>query len=117
MNEYEVGYGRPPKHSRFKKGVCPNPRGRGKRTEPMEFGEIINKVLHEKIEFRKKGARRKASRLELAIRHLVSQATKGDLDSAATLLKLRAHAKKHIDEAGGMVITIRGGFPDPPPID
>ena len=31
MKGYEVGYCRPPKHSQFKKGECPNPRGRGKR--------------------------------------------------------------------------------------
>jgi Family of unknown function (DUF5681) len=109
MSNHEVGYKRPPKHSQFKKGVCPNPRGRGKRGEPIEFGEILKKLLHEKIEFRQKGARGKASRLELAIRRLVNKAAEGDLDSAATLLKLRAHAAKHND-ANGMVITIRGGL-------
>jgi hypothetical protein len=31
QSDYEAGYGKPPKHSRFKKGVCANPRGRGKR--------------------------------------------------------------------------------------
>jgi hypothetical protein len=25
MSDYDVGYGKPPKHSQFKKGVCPNP--------------------------------------------------------------------------------------------
>ena len=116
MSDYEVGYGKPPKHSRFKKGVCPNPRGRGKRSEPVEFGQIIRKVLHEKIEFDNYGARRKASRLELAIRQLVSHATKGDLDSVAMLLKLRAHAARH-PETKSMVITIRGGLPDPADLD
>jgi hypothetical protein len=116
MSNYEVGYGKPPRHSRFKKGVCPNPSGRGKRSEPIEFWQIIDKVLHDKIEFHNNGARRKASRLELAIRHLVSQAMKGDLDSAAMLLKLRARAAKHC-ETNGMIITIRGGLPDPPDLN
>jgi hypothetical protein len=26
VSEYDVGYGKPPKHSQFKKGSCPNPR-------------------------------------------------------------------------------------------
>ena len=34
MTDYEVGYGRPPKATRFKKGVCANPRGRGLPTAP-----------------------------------------------------------------------------------
>jgi hypothetical protein len=109
MSKYEIGYKKPPKHTQFKKGVCPNPRGRGKRSEPIEFGEIIKKVLHEKIDFRKKGVRKKASRLELAIRQLVSKTANGDLDSAATLLKLRGHAARY-SETNGMVITINGGF-------
>jgi hypothetical protein len=117
MSKYEIGYKKPPKHTQFKKGVCPNPRGRGKRSEPIEFGEIIKKVLHEKIEFCKKGVRRKASRLELAIRQLVSKAANGDLDSAATLLKLRAHAAKDPLETNCMVITVHGGLPDPLPND
>jgi hypothetical protein len=28
MKPYSVGYGRPPRHTQFKKGVSPNPRGR-----------------------------------------------------------------------------------------
>jgi hypothetical protein len=31
--EYEVGYGKPPKHSRFKKGKSGNPQGRSKGTK------------------------------------------------------------------------------------
>ena len=27
MSDYDVGYGKPPKHAQFKKGVCPNPMG------------------------------------------------------------------------------------------
>jgi len=30
MSDYEVGYGRPPKHSRFQKGRSGNPKGRPK---------------------------------------------------------------------------------------
>jgi hypothetical protein len=42
MSDYDVGYGRPPKHSQFKKGVCPNPRGRGKRGN-LQIGEIMKR--------------------------------------------------------------------------
>jgi hypothetical protein len=33
MSDYEIGYGKPPKHSQFEKGVRPNLRGRSKRQD------------------------------------------------------------------------------------
>src|SRR5439155_2145375 len=35
--DYEVGYGRPPKPSRFQKGRSGNPRGRPRHVEPEEL--------------------------------------------------------------------------------
>ena len=53
---------------------------------------------------------KKASRLELSVRRLAASAAKGDIGSAAWLLKLRAHAEKYRD-AGPTIITIIGGLP------
>jgi hypothetical protein len=106
---YEVGYGKPPKHSQFKKGVCPNPKGRGKRGE-LPLREILDGFLNATTSFRERGKLQKASRLELTIRRLAALAIKGDISSAAALLKLRAHAEKHPD-SGVTIITIVGGPP------
>jgi hypothetical protein len=46
--------------------------------------------------------------LELAIRRLAAKAAKGDVASAALLLKVWAHAKKHGD-SGPIIITVSGG--------
>ena len=54
MTDYEVGYGRPPIHTRFKKGVCPNPKGRGKR-DPTQIAKTIHNVLSEEMEYREGG--------------------------------------------------------------
>ena len=107
MRDYKVGYGRPPKHSQFRKGICPNPKGRGKGRGP-KWDEIINKVLHARIAFRENGRVKHASRLELAIRRLAAKAAKGDVASAASLLKVWAHAKKHGD-SGPIIIRVSGG--------
>lgn len=112
MTDYEIGYGKPPKHSQFKKGVCPNPQGRGKRRAP-KFGDIVENVLNGKVEFRDRGKTKKASRIELLIRKLVASAIKGDVASAAQLLKLHAHAKKFGD-GGPLVIRVTGGLPPDP---
>jgi hypothetical protein len=69
MSDYDVGYGRPPRHSQFKMGVCPNPRGRGKRGD-LQIGEIMKRVLNATTEFRDHGKVKKASRLELSVRRL-----------------------------------------------
>jgi hypothetical protein len=112
MSDYDVGYGRPPRHSQFKKGVCPNPRGRGKRGD-LQIGEIMKRVLNATTEFRDRGKVKKASRLELSVRRLAASAAKGDIGSAAWLLKLRAHAEKYRD-AGPTIFRIVGGLPPPP---
>ena len=111
MTEYDVGYGKPPKHSQFKKGVCPNPQGRGKRGK-LPLREILDRFLNAKTSFRERGKLKKASRLELTIRRLAALAIKGDVASAALLLKLRAHAEKHPHGGGPTIIRIIGGPPD-----
>jgi Family of unknown function (DUF5681) len=104
MKSYEVGYGRPPMHSRFKKGECPNPRGRGRR-EPSEMADIIHDVFSEEGEYREGPRIKKASRRELRVRKLFYAAIRGDVRSADDLLKLRVHAGIHGD-AGPLVIKI-----------
>jgi Family of unknown function (DUF5681) len=104
LKNYEVGYGRPPIHSRFKKGECRNPNGRGKR-EPSEMADVIHNVLFEEVEYREGRRIRRASKQELTIRKLFSAAVRGDVGSADALLKLRAHAERHGD-TGPLVIRI-----------
>src|ERR1700692_2378607 len=91
MADYEIGYGRPPRHSQFKKGVCANPSGRPRRFNP-EIGDVVRGFLSSEARDREKGRTRKTSRLELAIRRHVTAALNGDAGSAAMLLKMRAQA-------------------------
>ena len=58
MRDYEVGYGRPPMHSRLKKGVCPNPNGR-RGSAKVKTAEIVKRVLNEPIAIQEKGRVRK----------------------------------------------------------
>jgi hypothetical protein len=104
LKNYEVGYGRPPIHSRFKKGECANPKGRGKR-EPSEMADVIHNVLFEEVEYREGRHIRRASKQELMIRKIFSAALRGDVGSADALLKLRVHAERYGD-AGPLVIRI-----------
>jgi hypothetical protein len=74
---YEVGFGRPPKQGRFKKGASGNPKGRpkGKRN----LATVLQRALQETIVIREKGKCRTVTKLEAALMQLVNKATKGDL--------------------------------------
>jgi hypothetical protein len=93
MSESEVGRGKPPKHTRFKKGTSGNPRGRPKR-QANELGKIINDVANAPVEYRDGSRLKKATRHELNLKSLVKQALGSDVKAAETLLTLRRHAQQ-----------------------
>jgi Family of unknown function (DUF5681) len=106
VTTYEVGYGRPPIHTRFKKGMCPNPNGRGKR-DPTEMANIIRKALSQEVEYREGRRVRRGLRWKI-IRKLFSEAMRGDVSSAAALLKMREHVETHGDIGP---VAIKFGLP------
>jgi Family of unknown function (DUF5681) len=87
--KFDVGRGRPPKHSRFRPGISGNPRGRPKR-KATALGEIASEVFNATIEYREAGQRRKAPRRELTIKAFIEKALKGSVSAAETLLKIRS---------------------------
>ena len=109
MADYEIGYGRPPRHSQFKKGVCANPSGRPRRFNP-EIGDVVRSFLSANAQYREKGRTKKTSRLELAIKRHIAAALNGDVGSAAMLLKMRAHGLKFGD-TGPLIIQIVNSLP------
>jgi hypothetical protein len=110
--DYEVGYCKPPKHTRFKKGVCPNPSGRGKRSASSPTDAVL-KVLNEKTSFLRNGRVISASRDEMAIDRHIAAALRGDVEAAAWLLKIWRHAEKHV-QPRKTIIKVRNALPLPP---
>src|SRR5271155_3037151 len=93
MSKYKVGYGKPPKKSRFKRGISGNPKGRPKR-KSNPLAEIINNVLRASIEYRERGRIKTTTRHELNLKMLIEHAVKGDLGAAELVLKVRDHAQR-----------------------
>ena len=86
----------PPKHSRFKKGVSGNPKGRPPKVRKRQLvGEIVSEVQNTPTAYREGGRTKRASRLELAIKRLTISALEGDVRSADQLFKLRAAAENN----------------------
>lgn len=74
--DYEVGYGRPPKHSRFKKGQSGNPSGRPK--EPTTFLESLNKHFSDTIKVTKNGREYKITTLSALSQKYINLLLSGD---------------------------------------
>lgn len=74
--DYPVGYKRPPKHCRFRKGVSGNPKGRPKGT--LNIATLFWKILHQKIRVNGPDGSRLMTKVEVALSQLVNRGLKGD---------------------------------------
>jgi uncharacterized protein DUF5681 len=83
---YEVGYGKPPKHTQFKAGQSGNPKGRPRNQQNLKT--VIEGVLKEKITIREGEKTRTVSRLDAIVRLTINRALQGETKSLAAFLQL-----------------------------
>jgi hypothetical protein len=94
--EYEVGYGKPPKDKRFKKGQSGNPKGRPKRARGIatELGE----ELIERVIVRENGTVKKISKMRAIVKAQVTKAMSGDTRAAqAVIAMIATHIIDHAE--------------------
>jgi hypothetical protein len=75
-DDYEVGYGKPPKERQFKKGISGNRKGRPKGSKNL--ATLLNEIASELIPLTEGGKSKKVSRLEGVLRIQMNSALKGD---------------------------------------
>lgn len=99
--DYVVGYGRPPKETRFKPGQSGNPKGR--KRKPKSVQAQMHSVLSKKINITEGGRTRRLTLQEVMLRNIANKAAKGDLRAANFVLGLinsdAAAQSDTIDEA------------------
>jgi len=74
--DYEIGYGRPPKHARWKKGQSGNPGGPRKRPEGL--GPLVAALLAQPVVVRRGKTTKRMTRLEQLLHRLLEKAIAGD---------------------------------------
>jgi hypothetical protein len=85
-NNDEVGFGKPPTHTRFRKGVSGNPKGRPKGSRNL--ATVLARALEEKVVINENGRRRTVTKLDAAVKQLVNKAASGDLVAMRHLMVL-----------------------------
>ena len=82
-NDDRVGYGRPPLHSRFRKGGSGNPSG---RPRGKGLRRLLQEALDETVVLQIGGKRRRLSKAEVVIAGLVERSALGDWHAVRLLL-------------------------------
>jgi hypothetical protein len=83
-SDYEVGYGKPPRHTRFAKGQSGNPRGRPPGAK--SFTTLLDEALNERVLVAENGGRRKVSKRQAIVTQLVNRAATANFPALKILL-------------------------------
>lgn len=86
--DYEVGFGKPPRHSQFQPGRSGNPRGRPRGR--LNLATILQNTLDKKVSINEGGKPKIVSKRELMFVNAVNNAIKGDARSLMTLISIMA---------------------------
>jgi len=96
LGGYEVGFGKPPKASRFPKGQSGNPAGRPKRGTSLD--DLMAKHLDKTYSITINGARTPYSGLEALVMSLVTSAIAGNYRSQKLVMEHLQRSQSLVDE-------------------
>ncbi len=111
---YEVGYGKPPIHTRWPKGVSGNPGG--KKVKAESFADTFKRIAGEEIIVSKNGARIAITNVEAMLYAAFHKAQSGNPQLVKTLLKELAGSEEthgaafDISEADIQVLETEADF-------
>ena len=93
--DYEVGRGKSPVHSRFKKGQSGNPRG----PRPKNLPALLADALNEKVVATIDGERREITKREAVVKQLVNESAGANLRATKMLIDMLRDIEKKADPA------------------
>jgi hypothetical protein len=81
---YNIGFGKPPRETRFQPGRSGNPRGRPKGAK--NFATAIEEELRATVPVTENGRRRRLSKREVIAKRLVNRVAEGDFKALPLLM-------------------------------
>ena len=100
--KYAVGFGRPPRRTRFKKGRSGNPKGRprGSRTSLT----LLEQALSELVDVTENGQRKKITKGQAMLKQLVNKGASGDPRAMQMLLGQIRSLEDHLESSRAEVL-------------
>ena len=95
QGNYEVGYGKPPRHTRFQKGRSGNPAGRPRGKKNLTT--LLSDALDHKIIVVENGRRKRISKREAIVTQLVNKSASADLKATQILLAMLRDVETRAD--------------------
>jgi len=81
----DVGYGKPPKQSRFQPGQSGNPKGRPRRARGLKAE--LRRELDELVDITEHGKAQKLPKRRVVLKSLIAKAAKGDVRAADRVIQ------------------------------
>lgn len=112
--DYEVGYGKPPRHTQFQPGKSGNPNGRPKRTKDLQ--KLFERELDKTMKITEGGRVKTIPVAEVFVKSVMSAALKGDRDARKLLWGVMAQRTElegfEVDTAGEKLLAdLLGSLP------
>jgi hypothetical protein len=95
--DYEIGYGKPPRHTRFAKGQSGNPRGRPRGAK--NFTTLLEEALNEPVTVTENGGRRKVSKRQAIVTQLVNRSATADFRAIKLLFDIVRDIERQTEPA------------------
>jgi hypothetical protein len=102
--EYVGGYGRPPKHSQWKKGQSGNPKQRRKR-QPKSVATMVDEFFAREVDVVENGVSQRRTAFEIIFLQLCNKATAGNTRALNVLKKYGDFAASR-DPTGGLRLQV-----------
>jgi hypothetical protein len=100
--DYEVGYRKPPQHSRFRKGQSGNPKGRPRGSKNL--ATLLDRELDQMVVVREHGRARKITKREASVKQLVNKWAAGDSRFTPSLVRLMERQESQVAAQGSMPV-------------
>jgi hypothetical protein len=104
-SSYEVGYGRPPKRTQWRKGQCGNPK-RIRKQNPKPVVDMIDEFFAGEIDIIENGISRRVSNFEAILLQLWIKAMAGKKRATNVLLQYQAFAARRSGVMGGAQVEV-----------